>query len=95
MDVTQHIVAVGDGIHDAAEGIQVIELIQRFALGLHFPVNGINMLDAAVDGSLDAHGFQPLGHFLLDGTHEGLVLLFVGHQIGHDVLVFSGIQIPQ
>ena len=95
VDMSQHVVAIGDGIHDDPEGIDVIQLIHGLVLGVHLPVNGVNVLDPTVGGVMDAHIRQPGGDLLLNGTHKRLILLPVGLQIGHNVLVARRVQIAQ
>ena len=95
VDMTQNVIAVGDGIHNAAEGIQIVQFLQRLTLGLHFAIDGINVLNATIGGVLDAHGSQSLGDGLLDGAHERFILLFVGTEVCHDFVILSGVQIPQ
>ena len=90
VDMAQHVVAVGDGVHDDPEGVDVVQLVHGLSLSLHLPVDGVDMLDPSVGGVVDSHGSQALGDLTLDGPHEGLVLLLVGLEVGGDLLIFHG-----
>ena len=93
VDVAQHVVAVGNGVHDDPEGVDVVKLVDGLSLSLHFPVDGVYMLDPAVGLVVDAHGGKPLGDFVLDGAHEHLILLLVGVEVIHDLIVGIGHQV--
>ncbi len=95
VNVTQHVVAVGDGVHDDPEGVDVVKLVDGLALSLHLPVDGVYMLDPAIGLVGNAHGGKPLGDLVLNGAHEHLVLLLVGVQIVHDLVVGIGHQVLQ
>ena len=90
VDMPKHIVAVGNGVDNNPEGIDVVQLIHGLVLGNHLPIDGINVLDAAIGGVLNAHGVEPVGNLELDGLHKGLILLPVGIQIAGDFRVFLG-----
>ena len=90
VDMPKHIVAVGNGVDDDPERIDVVQLIHGLVLSHHLPVDGINVLDAPVGGVLNAHGVEPVGNLELDGLHKGLILLPVGIQIAGDLRVFLG-----
>ena len=95
VDMAQHVVAVGDGIHDDPESVDVVQLVHGLGLGLHLPVDGVDMLDPSVGGVVDPHGGEPLGDLALNGAHEGLVLLLVGLEVGGDLLIFHGGKVAQ
>ena len=95
VDMAQHVVAVGDGVHDDPESVDVVQLVHGLGLGLHLPVDGVDMLDPSVGGVVDSHGSQALGDLTLDGPHEGLVLLLVGLEVGGDLLIFHGGKVAQ
>ena len=95
VNMSQHVVAVGDGVHDDPEGVDVVQLVNGLALGEHFPVDGIDVLDPSVGGVVDAHGGQALGDLVLDGAHEGLVLLLVCLEVGHDLVILHGGEVAQ
>src|SRR5699024_4535448 len=71
VNMTQHVVAVGDGVHNDPEGVDIIQLIHGLPLGLHFPVDGVDVLDPAVGFVADAHTGEPLGDLVLNVAHEG------------------------
>ena len=93
--MAQHIVAVGNGIHDHPEGVDVIQLIDGLALRLHLAVDGVDVLNASIGLVVDAHGGQAPGDFVLNGAHEHLVLFLVGVQVIHNLVVGIRRQIPQ
>ena len=74
----QDVVAIGDGIDNDPEGVEVIELVDGFVLGFHFAVDGIDMLDAPVNAALDADLVQSGGDLGLDGLHKAVGLGFAG-----------------
>ncbi len=74
VDMSEDVIAVGDGIDDDAEGVEVIELVDGFVLGLHLAVDGIDMLDAAIDADPGCRLGQPGGDLGLDGLHEAVGL---------------------
>ena len=51
------------------------------------------MLDAAIDGAVDAHALQPLGDLHLDALHEAVVGILVLGQVVHDLVVALGIEV--
>ena len=93
MDHAQHVVAVADGVYHHPERKEVENLIQRFVLAEHFPVDGIRVLHAAVDNVLDAHFIEPLIDLSLGAAHESVILRALGVQLGDDLIVADGVQI--
>ena len=93
VDVAEDVIAVRDGINDDAERIHIVELVDRLVLGLHLAVNGIDVLDAAVDGAMDAHGGQARGDLALDGLHKGIRLGLMGVEIAHDLVIALGVEV--
>ena len=87
VDVAQNVIAVGDGVHNDTESVNVIQLIHGFALVLHLPIDGVDVLDPAVGLVVDTHTGQTVGDPVLNGVHELLVLLLVGLQVGGDGVV--------
>ena len=95
VDMAQDVIAVGDGVHDDPEGVEIVQLVHGFVLILQLAVDGVDVLNAAIDLALDAHALQPLGDLVLNGLHELVVLILVGGQIIYDFLISLGIQILQ
>ena len=95
VDMPQNIVAVGNGVHDDPESVNIVKLFQGLILLVHFPVDGINVLDTAVGFVVDTHTGKTLSDPLLNGTHKGFILLLVGIQVADNICVGGRIQIPQ
>ena len=95
VDVPEDVVAVGDGVHDDPEGIEVVELVDRLVLGLHLAVDGVDMLDAACDGAVDAHALEPLGQAVLDPAHELQALGLMGVEVVHDAVVGLRLEVAE
>jgi len=93
MDQSQHIIAIGNIIHDDAEGAQVKDLPQRLLLGKHLAIDGINVLDAAGDGAVDALILHPVLDAHLGSYHELLVALLLLGQGILDLLIADGVKI--
>ena len=70
MDNTQNIVTVGDRIYDDTECTEIENTIDVQFLGIHFTVNTVDMLDAAVYRGVDVIGRQPSFDLRVYGTHE-------------------------
>ena len=75
VDNAQHIVAVRDIVHYHPEGAEVENAVDVQLLGVHFPVDAVHMLYAAVDGGLDAFGVQPRLYLLLHAFHKAFQLV--------------------
>ena len=91
----QHIVALGDVVHDDPEGVQIEDLVQGLVLGVHLAVNGIRVLDAAVHLTVDAIVVHALLDAGLDGSQKFLV---GGGTVGQgllDLLVAHGVEVAQ
>ena len=73
MDAAQHIVAGGQVGDDDPEGIKVENLVQGLLLGVHFAVDGVDMLHPAVDMAVDALCVHPLLYLPLDAGQKFLV----------------------
>ena len=87
MNVTQNIVTIGNGIHNDPERIQVVQFLYGFVLVLHFPVDGVHMLDAAVNAAVNAHRRQAGGNPGLDALHKCRILFFMGLEIVHNPVI--------
>ena len=95
MDVAENVIAVRDRIDDHAKGIHIIKLVDRLVLRLHLAIDGIDVLDAAVDRAVDAHGGQPRRDGRLDLLHEAVGLGLMSVEIGHDVVIAHGVEVFQ
>src|SRR5699024_12366264 len=61
VDQAQGAVALGDGVQDDADGVDVVDLVKGFVLDEHLAVNAVDALDPALHGgAVDAAFFQPL-----------------------------------
>ena len=93
VDKAQHIVAVGQLIHDDPHGADVVQFRKVQILGVHLAVNTVNMLDPGLDLTLDAHAFQL---FLDPGLHplqKVLILLALVLHLVHDLFVAHWVQV--
>ena len=70
VDNTQDIIAVGNGVYDHAEGAEVEDAVERQLLGVHLPVDAVNVLDAAEDGSVDPFLLEADADLFLHAVHE-------------------------
>ena len=95
VDAAQHVITLGDVVHDDPEGIQIEDLIQGLVLGKHLAVDGVGVFHPAVHLAADALLLQPLLDAQLDG---GQKLLVGGGALGHlllDLLVPHRVQITK
>ena len=94
MDDAEHIVAVGHGIDDDAEGEQVEHLVHRFILRVHLAVNAVGVLHAAVDLQI-RHVLLVEARFnlRLHAVHESLVLALLCLERLCDLLVAHGVEV--
>ena len=95
VDDAQHIVAVRNGVHDDPESAEIKNAADIDFLGIHLPVDTVYMLDAAIDGGIDALFFQPGSHFCLHGRHEFFQFRHLAVKRFHDFAVSVRIQILQ
>ena len=93
VDDAQDIVAVPHRVHQHPEGKEVENLVQGLVLVEHLPVDGVGVLDAAVDHVLDAKLRQTVVHLGLGAEEEGVVLRLFGVQPGDDLLIAHRVQI--
>ena len=93
MDDAQDGIAVRDRIHDDPDGNQVIDLIKRFLLKDHFPINGIEMFAAAVNIIVNMLLIQALGKLTDNQTDMFLPLLSLHTDQMDDPVVAFGIDI--
>ncbi|MPM64037.1 hypothetical protein SDC9_110923 [bioreactor metagenome] len=102
MDAAKNIIAGGNVFHNDPEGIEVENFIHGFVLGVHFAVNGVNMLDPAEDLALDFVLRQTGLNALFDGDQKFLVRggaagqLILNIVIPHRVQILKGkvLQLP-
>ena len=92
VDVPQDPVTGKNIVHNHPEGVQVEDLAELFVLGVHLPVDGVDVLHPAVDRALDALLLQAGGDLLLDVLHKGRVGLGLAVQLVGDLLVGDGVQ---
>ena len=95
VDVAEDVIAVGNIVHDHAERIKIVQLIDGLVLRAHLAVDGIGMLDAAIDRSVDADGGQPGRDLRLDGVHEAVGAVLVLFEIVDDLLIALRIEVLQ
>ena len=95
VDDAQHIIAVGDGVDDDTEGAEIVNAVHVEFLRVHLAVDGVDVLDAAVDGGLYALGLEARLDSRLHAVHEAFEL---GHALGQilgDLPVALGVEVLQ
>ena len=70
VDTAQHVIAGGYVVHDHPEGVQVEDFIEGFALGVHFAVDGIDVLEPPVHPAFHPLLRQPLLDVGLHVVHK-------------------------
>ena len=70
VDYAQHVIAVGDGIHNDPEGAQVENAVQIQLLGVHFAVDAVYMLYPAINRGVEVFLRQPVLYLFLHLGHE-------------------------
>ena len=93
VDLSQHVVAVGQIVHDHPQGADIENLIELQLLGVHFAVNAVQVLDPVVGGAVNAPLVQTGADLLLHARHEGLQLGTPGLDIVRDGLIGHGVEI--
>ena len=93
MDDAQDGIAVRDGVHDHPDRDEVIDLVEGLLLQDHLPVNGIEVLAAAVDIVMDMLLVQALGKLGDDQANAFLPLLALHADEMDDAVVAFGIDI--
>ena len=91
----QHVVAVRDRVDNHAEGAEIENAVDVQLLGVHFPIDAVDMLDAAEDGGVDALLFEAGADLLFHALHEGFQLGHPAVQRIHDLAVALRVQVPQ
>ena len=92
---TEDVIAVGDVVHDDAEGVQVEDLIQRLVLGVHLAVDGVDVLDAAVHLAVHALLVHPRLNFRLGVGQKLLMGGKAGFQLVLDVVIAHRVEVFQ
>ena len=95
MDDAQHVVAVGNGIHDHAEGAEIEDAVERELLGIHLAVDAVDMLDTAEDGGVDPLLLETDADLLLHAVHEGFQFRHSPVQRLGDFLIALRVEILQ
>ena len=95
VDAAQHVIAAGDVVHDDPEGVQVEDLVQGLVLGVHLPIDGVDVLYPAIDGGVDALLPQALLDLMLDARHKLLVGGGALGQLVLDLFIAHRVQIAQ
>ena len=95
VDMAEDIIAVGNVVHDHAECVEVIQLVDRLVLRAHLAVDGVCVLDAAVDRAVDADRGQPVRDLRLNGVHEAVGAGLVLFEVVDDLLIPLGIEVLQ
>ena len=94
MDDAEHVVAVGHGVDDDAEGEQVEHLVHRLVLRIHLAVDAVGVLHAPVDLEIgNMLLFQARFDLRLHALHKGLVLGLLGLERAGDLLVADGVEV--
>ena len=92
MHITQHIITVGNGIHNHTHSADIINFMNRLVLCIHFTVNGIYMLNPCRNGMLNIPFHQLCADTLFD-PHKELFLLFtLLLQAVDNLIIADGIQ---
>ena len=92
MHIAEYIIAVRHRIHDHAHRADIIDLVDRLMLGVHFAVNGINMLDARRNRIMDMRLRQLLADALLYPLEEFLVLLALRPEALDDLVIADRVE---
>ena len=95
MDDAEHIVAVGYGVDDDAEGAQVKNPVYIELLGVHFTVNAVDMLNAAIDGGVHSFLFEAALYLPLYIVHERLKGRHALLQGLHYLIVACGVKVHE
>ena len=94
VDQAQGAVALGDGVQDDADGVDVVDLVKGFVLDEHLAVDAVDAFDPALHGgAVDAALLQPLFD---QGGHAGQELFAraLAQQLA-DLLVAHGVQVME
>ena len=94
VDQTEDVVAVGLGVHDDAQRVQIVNIVEHPVLFEQLPVDAVYVLFPAFHLAGDLFGLQDLGDAVLDRGEEVVVGL-PAFQTVQDLLVSDGIQIAE
>ena len=95
VDDTEHVVAVGDRVHDHAKRAQVKNTVDVELLRVHLAVDAVDVLDAARDGGVHALGLQALADLRAHLAHEFFERGHAFVERVRDGLVARGVEIQQ
>ena len=91
----QHRVTIRHGIHQHADGDQIVNLIEGLILNHHFAVDAVQMLGAARHFKMHAQVLELLGQFLNDDFDVFLALGALHAHLARHILIALGIDIAQ
>ena len=95
MHHAQRGVAVGHGVHQHAHGEQVVDLVERLVLGLHFFIDAVEVLGAAGDLALDVRRLERFPELLHDQVDDVLALLALGPDQLHHLVEALRVDVAQ
>ena len=95
VDDAEHVVAVGDRVHDDAECAEVKNAVDVELLRVHLAVDAVDVLDAARDGGVYAVGLQALANLRAHLAHELFQRRHAFIECIRDGLVARGVEIQQ
>ena len=90
---TKRRIAVLDGIHDDADGEQIIDLVERFILIHHLLINAEKMLRASLNLCHDSRRLDMRAHFLHERLHVVIAHTLALVNLTHKVVVCLRLQI--
>ena len=94
VDQAEDVVAVGFGVHDDAQGVKIVNIVEDPVLLEQLPVDAVYVLFPAFHLAGDSFGLQDLGDAVLD-RGEKVVVGFPALQTVQDLLIPDGIQIAE
>ena len=95
VDDTEHVVAVGDRVHDHAKRAQVKNTVDVELLRVHLAVDAVDVLDAARDGGMHAVELQPLADLRAHLVHEFFQRRHTRLERVRDGAVALGVEVEQ
>ena len=91
----QHRVTIRHGIHQHADGDQIVNLIEELILNHHLAVDAVQMLGTARHFKMHAQILELLGQFLNDDFDIFLALGALHAHLARHILIALGIDIAQ